>query len=145
MMMTVVGSDATEDATDEARKAAEHGGVTDRLIERIVGRFGGHTGVQALFGEPIERGGSTVVPVGRLRWLAGAGSGSAPIPGGDRSGDGSGGGGLAVADPVGYIEIGPSGVRFRPIVGLPPNPLAILAIGLSIALVLRAVARLLKR
>ena len=133
------------DALDAARRAAEQAGLTDRLIERIVERFGGQTGVQALFGQPVERGQSTVVPVGRVRWLFGAGSGSAPIPGADRSGDGSGGGGAAVADPVGFIEMGPSGVRFRPIVGLPPNPLAILAIGLSITLVLRAVARLVKR
>jgi uncharacterized spore protein YtfJ len=140
-MMELEGSDAM----DEARDAAEHGGLTDRLIARLVERFGGRTGVQALFGEPVERGQSTIVPVGRMRWLVGAGSGSASIPGGDGSGDGSGAGGAAVADPVGYIEMGPSGVRFRPIVGLPPNPLAILAIGLSITLVLRGLARLIKR
>ena len=140
-MMELEGSDAM----DEARDAAEHGGLTDRLIERLVERFGGRTGVQALFGEPVERGESTIVPVGRMRWLVGAGSGGASIPGGDGSGEGSGAGGAAIADPVGYIEMGPSGVKFRPIVGLPPNPLAILAIGLSLTLVLRAVARLIKR
>lgn len=140
-MMELEGSGAM----DEARKAAEQVSLTDRLIERIVDRFGGRVGVQALFGEPVERGESTLVPVGRLRWLFGAGTGSASIPGGDGSGDGSGGGGAAIADPVGYIEMGPSGIRFRPIVGLPPNPLTILAIGLSITLVLRSIARLVKR
>jgi uncharacterized spore protein YtfJ len=133
------------DAMGEARDAAERGGLTDRIIAHLVERFGGRTGVSSLFGEPIERGESTIVPVGRMRWLVGAGSGSASVPGTDGSSDGSGGGGAAIADPIGYIEMGPDGVRFRRIVEIPPNPLAVLAIGIAAALVLRAVARLLKR
>jgi hypothetical protein len=46
---------------------------------------------------------------------------------------------------VGYLEMAPSGVRFRSIVGFPPNPLAILAFGLTAALILRGIARLLSR
>jgi hypothetical protein len=88
----------------------------------------------------------TVITVGRLRWAFGAGAGSSPVPGAaDKVGSGSGGGGLAIADPVGYLEIGSSGVRFRSIVGFPPNPLAILAFGLTAALILRGLARLLGR
>jgi uncharacterized spore protein YtfJ len=104
--------------------------------------------VKALFGEPVEQDGTTLIPVGRVRWFFGAGSGSAAIPGGQDQkggGDGSGAGGGVIADPIGYLEIGPSGVRFRRIVEFPPNPLAVLAVGLSIALVVRAVAKLLTR
>jgi uncharacterized spore protein YtfJ len=135
------------EAMDEARQAAQKEGPTDRLVEQLVERIGGRTGVQAIFGEPVERDGMTVVPVGRVRWAVGAGAGSGPDAAGGREamGSGSGGGGGAIADPVGYIELGSAGVRFRPIVGLPPNPLAILAVGLALTLVLRAVARLLGR
>jgi uncharacterized spore protein YtfJ len=132
---------------DEARRAAEQETRTDRLLEQLVERIGGRTGVQTLFGEPVERNGITVVPVARVRWGIGAGSGTGPTSDDepDMTGSGSGGGGGAIADPVGYIEISASEARFRPIVGLPPNPLAILAIGLAISLVLRGLARLLGR
>jgi uncharacterized spore protein YtfJ len=139
-------NDNTE-AMNEARRAAATETRTDRLLEQLVERIGGRTGVQTLFGEPIERNGTTVVPVARVRWGIGAGAGSMSgvDEGTDATGSGSGGGGGAVADPVGYIELDAAGVRFRPIVGLPPNPLAILAFGLALTLVLRAVARLLGR
>jgi uncharacterized spore protein YtfJ len=132
---------------DEARREAEKETRTDRLLDQLVERVGGRTSVQTLFGEPVERNGLTVVPVARVRWGIGAGAGTGPMSdaASDQTGSGSGGGGGAIADPVGYIEINGSVARFRPIVGLPPNPLAILALGLSLALVLRALARLLGR
>ena len=132
------------EATDEARAAAE-GSATDRLIERLIERIGGHSGAQAAFGEPIERGGLTVVPVARLRWFFGVGAGTGPAMGsaGGPMGEGSGGGGGVLADPVGYLEIGPSGATYRPIVDPYPRPVFLLAAGVTTALVLRALARLL--
>jgi hypothetical protein len=138
--------DVSSQARDEAQQAAEKERSTDRLIQMLVDRIGGRTGVQSLFGEPVERDGITVVPVGRLRWAFGAGGGSGPMSDdSEQAGSGSGAGGLAIADPVGYLEIGPTGATFRAIVGFPPNPLAILAIGLAVALVLRGVVRLIGR
>ena len=64
---------------DEARKAAE-GSAADRLLERIVERLGGRSGVRAAFGEPVERGDLTVVPVARVRWAFGAGEGAQTTP-----------------------------------------------------------------
>jgi uncharacterized spore protein YtfJ len=135
------------EAMDEARQAAEHGGPTDRLVRLVLGRLGGRIGVKALFGDPVERGDVTVIPVGRLRWFFGAGSGSGPgsQEDADATGEGSGAGGGAIGDPVGYLEIGPSGVRFRRIVEFPPNPLMVLAVGVSAALILRNAARLVGR
>lgn len=131
-------------AMDEAGQAAEGSG-TDRLLERLADRIGAHSGVQAAFGEPISRGELTVVPVARTRWLFGGGTGS----GGDRAseggyGSGSGGGGRVVADPVGYVEIGPSGATFRPIIEPYPRPLFLLACGVTAAIVIRALARLIR-
>ena len=59
-------------------------------------------------------------------------------------GNGSGGGGGVAADAVGYLEIGPDGVAFRPIRDPYPSPLFLLVCGLTAAIVLRAVARLIR-
>jgi hypothetical protein len=133
------------EAMEEARRAVE-GGATDRLLAQLADRIGGRSGVQAAFGQPIERGEVTVVPVARLRWFFGAGAGSGPVKGTEEGalGAGSGGGGAAVDDPVGYLEIGPSGAGFRPISVPYPSPLFLLAAGVAAALVLRALARVVR-
>jgi len=150
-----------EDATiDEARKAAG-GSSIDGFVERIAERVGAKANVRAVFGDPIERGEITVIPVARVRWAFGGGAGRGPIavgPGIDaagtstksgtdegRSGAGTGGGGGATADPIGYLEIGPDGVSFNPI-GVPmPSPGFLLASGIGAAIVLRAIGRLIRR
>lgn len=142
-----MGSQAPDQASEGARKRAERDRPLDRLIETLVERFGGRTGVHTVYGDPVERDQVTVIPVARVRWVvgAGAGSGGAPAAGGAAAeGEGAGGGGGIIGDPVGYIEIRSTGATFAPIRGV-PNPLAILALGVSVALVLRAAARLLGR
>jgi uncharacterized spore protein YtfJ len=131
---------------DDARRVADSDRLIDRLIEALVERFGGRTGVQTVFGDPVERDQVTVIPVARVRWIVGAGAGSGGAPGskGAAEGEGAGGGGGVVGDPVGYIEIRASGATFVPVRGV-PNPLAILAIGVSVGIVVRALARLLGR
>ena len=56
----------------------------------------------------------------------------------------SGGGGGAGVTPVGFLEIGPSGALFRPIAEPYPSPAFMLAAGLSLAIVLRGLARLVR-
>jgi sporulation protein YtfJ len=132
-------------ATDDAQLAAE-GRLADRFMERLVDRIGGRAGVQAAFGEPIERDGLTVIPVARVRWGFGGGAGSVgdmvQAPG---SGSGSGGGGGVAVDAIGYLEIGPGGATFQPIVQPHPSPFFLLASGVAAAIVLRALARLVRR
>ena len=48
-------------------------------------------------------------------------------------------------DPVGYLEIGQEGATFRPIREPSPSPLFLLASGMTAAIVLRALARLVHR
>ena len=103
---------------DEARQAAE-GGPAQQFVERIAERIGAQASVKAVFGEPVDRGDLTVIPVGRVRWGFGGGAGD----GGGSDGSGSGGGGGVAAEPIGFIEIGPSGAAFRPIVSPYPSPL----------------------
>jgi uncharacterized spore protein YtfJ len=128
---------------DEARKEAE-GGPADSFMERLAERIGARASVTAVFGEPVERGDLTVIPVARVRWGFGGGTGS----GGDEagsSGEGSGGGGGVAADPVGFVEIGPDGATFRPIVPPYPSLLFLLVSGVTAAIILRALARVIHR
>jgi len=131
----------TAAAMEIARETAE-GGPVDRFLDRMAERIGGRASVKAVFGEPIERGDVTVVPVARVRWGFGGGSGSSE---GKDKASGSGGGGGVAADAVGYIEIRSGEATFRPIVSPYPNPTFLLAAGLTAAMVLGALAQLLRR
>jgi uncharacterized spore protein YtfJ len=135
----------TERAMEDGHRKAESGQV-DRLVERLIERIGGRTGVAAVFGEPVERSGVTIIPVARVRWFAGAGAGTGPLEddGPGAVAGGAGGGGGAMAGPVGYIEIGPSGASFKPIADAYPSPLFLLAAGVTAAMVLGGIRRLLR-
>lgn len=147
-----------ETAMDEARMAGS-GSSIDGFVERMAERVGGKASVRAVFGEPIERDGLTIIPVARVRWGFGGGAGRGPIAVGPGTGEGtserlidegisgagSGGGGGVAADPVGYLEIGPDGATFKPIISPMPSPGFMLAAGATAALVLRGLARLLRR
>ena len=130
-------------ARDEATHAAE-AGLAGQFLERLAERIGGHANVRAVFGEPIERGDLVVVPVARVRWGVGGGSGSGVSASGSDSGSGSGGGGGAAADPVGYLEIRPTGATFVPIAPPYPGQLFVLTAGLAAAFILRALARVVR-
>lgn len=151
-----------ESAMDEARTAGE-GSPIDGFVERLAERIGAKVNVKTVFGEPVERDGITVIPVAKVRWGFGGGAGTGPVgvgPGlaGDDAGTadqsagasarqstGQGGGGGATADPIGWLEIGPDGAVFKPIVPAMPSPGFLLAAGAAAALMLRALARLLRR
>ena len=146
-------------ALEQAQKAARS--PIDGFVERMAERVGGKASVKAVFGDPIERNGITIVPVARVRWGFGGGAGRGPIavgpavandaPTGDTkidagiSGAGTGGGGGVTADPIGYLEIGPDGATFKPITSPMPGPGFLLAAGAAAALMLRGIARLLRR
>jgi uncharacterized spore protein YtfJ len=129
-----------ESAEETARRATTDGPI-DWSLERLAELVGAKANVSAVFGEPIRKGDLTVVPVARVRWGVGGGSGkSDAAPDGPSSG--SGGGGGAVADPVGYLEITGEGATFRPIRAPYPSPAFVLAAALSAAIVIRAISRL---
>jgi len=135
---------AISEAMDDVRQAVE-GGAAEGFLERLAATVGARASVAAVFGDPVERGELTVIPVARVRWGVGGGAGvageaaSAPA-----SGSGSGGGGGVTADPVGYLAIGPAGVSFQSISVAYPSPLFVLAGSIGLAVVLRALARLVR-
>jgi uncharacterized spore protein YtfJ len=146
-------------ALEQAQKAARSS--IDGFVERMAERVGAKASVKAVFGDPIERNGITIVPVARVRWGFGGGAGRGPVavgPGaangastGDTtidegiSGAGTGGGGGVAADPIGYLEIGPDGATFKPITSQMPSAGFMLAAGAAGALVVRAIGRLIRR
>lgn len=112
------------------------------FLEQIAEQLGSHASSSAVFGEPVERDGVTVVPVARVRYLFGGGSGEGP----SGEGAGSGGGGAAMAEPVGYIRLANGKARWHAII--PPETMAramvtaALGLGLGAFLVLRGIGSL---
>ena len=92
-------------ARDEARESIEKGDFISDLAERI----GSAAGVNAVFGEPVERDGVTVIPVAGASWGFGGGGGV------EDEEEGRGGGGGASVGPRGFIEIEGGRARYRPI------------------------------
>jgi uncharacterized spore protein YtfJ len=132
-----------DQAIDEAVEAAG-AKPADRLIERLAELIGAKAGVRAVFGEPVQQGGVTVIPIARVRWGFGGGGGRSDAASNGLA-SGSGGGGGVAADPIGYVEIGSEGATFRPIREPYPSPAFLIASGLTAAIVIRALARLIRR
>jgi uncharacterized spore protein YtfJ len=133
------------EAMDQARGAAPE--PMDKILDRLGERIGSQASVKAVFGEPTERADVTVIPVARVRWGIGGGSGSGPMRGRQTNGEtgsGSGAGGGAMSEPMGYLQVRPTGAVYVPLASPYLNPALVLAIGISVGVVIRAVARLLR-
>lgn len=124
-------------AKGKASREAE-GGVAG-LLASLAERIGSRAGVSAVFGEPVEKDGRTVITVAQSMWGSGAGSGMS-----EEDGFGSGGGGGAVSRPVGYIELTGQGAVFVPLQKAWQDPKLIIAWALAIWLVGRALDRILR-
>ena len=97
----------------EAQAAAS--GRGDDIVERLASKLGMHAGASAVFGDPVEREGVTVIPVAKVRWGFGGGGGRGIQEGSENGevGEGSGGGGGVMASPLGFIEIREGRAEFR--------------------------------
>jgi uncharacterized spore protein YtfJ len=128
------------DPEEQARREAQQAAADERL-SKIGEMLGGSATARAVFGDPVERDGITVIPVARVRYGFGGGSGGGGgrrrkrDEGGDEDQFGSGVGGGVDAAPLGYIEIHDGQARFTRIRDLPrmlamlAGPLAALAFG----------------
>lgn len=112
-----------------AVQAQERAELVNALLERIGETVGQRAQVSTIFGEPVEREGVTVIPVGRARFGFGGGGGSGSREGDEGSG-GGGGGGVAVG-PIGYIELHEGRADFKRI--LTPTDLLALVTAASFA------------
>lgn len=85
-------------------------GVSDRIIERLRGAVT----IDRVYGDPIERDGTTVIPVASMRMGGGGGGGRDE----QTSGSGEGGGFGAVARPTGAYIIKEGSVSWKPALDL---------------------------
>lgn len=126
-----------QEAFEEAEEMASK--VPD-LLAQITDRLGASAGASAVFGEPAEQGGRTVIPVAQAIIGTGAGGGG----GAEAEGSGIGGGGGAVTRPMGYIEVTAQQASFVPLAPPWADPKLIFAYTLMALVVLRTLVRLLR-
>jgi uncharacterized spore protein YtfJ len=101
----------TEDTADTSAVEAETENEKRKpsFIERVAERMGAQASAKAVYADPVERDGVTVIPVAKVRWGFGGGSGRKQ---GKR---GKGGGGGLQAAPLGFIELKAGEAQFKPI------------------------------
>jgi uncharacterized spore protein YtfJ len=92
--------------------------------------------VRRVFGEPIERDGSLVIPVARVYGMGGGGGGSAP-----EQGSGSGAGLGFRASPAGVYVVRDGDVTWRPAVDVTRIALGGQLVAVVLLLTLRSLAR----
>ena len=116
----------------------------ENFIERVASVLGQNASVKKVFGEPIQSGEKTIIPVARVAYGFGGGYGKgkkkkskakeedeksgAETPGGEGAG---GGGGLNVTA-TGIYEITPTSTRF-----IPANPAKKILVGIVIGYCLK--------
>jgi uncharacterized spore protein YtfJ len=100
----------------EIRQQAEASatGPAAEILERLAAKLGSQASVSAVFGDPVDREGITIIPVARVGFGYGGGGGN-----GRRHSEiaqsGGGGGGVSLAAPAGYIKIQDGNAQFTPI------------------------------
>lgn len=102
--------DGPESAVLEDLTSA-HASVT--LLERLADKLGGRASVAAVHGDPAVGQGVTIIPVARIGFAFGGGTGREVNT--SRIGEGGGGGGGAGAQPLGFIEIRNGIATYKPI------------------------------
>lgn len=105
--------------------------ATEDMVARLAQRLGATAEAKAVFGEPVERSGVTVVPVARARWGIGGGAGK------DKKGEatGTGVGGGVQTSPVGYIQVDEAGASYHRINDPLRYLLALLVLPFAVGLV----------
>lgn len=110
------------------------------FIERLSEKVSRAASAKTVYGAPVERDGITVIPVAKVRYGFGGGSGRKHA-----GEEGSGGGGGAYARPVGYIEIKNDGAQYHRIRD-PSAMVPIIAVGGLVGIAaLRILVRVLRR
>jgi len=122
-----------DNGTEQATKPRKRS-----FVERVAERMGMQASAKAVYAEAVERDGVTVIPVAKVRWGFGGGTGRKQ---GKR---GKGGGGGLHAAPLGYIEIKEGQTEFKPI----RDPMSLVPLmamgGLAGWIVLRSLRKLIR-
>jgi uncharacterized spore protein YtfJ len=89
-----------------------------QIFQSFTERLQTSASVNAVYGEPIEAHGRTVIPVAKVSFGFGGGFGAGGANQETRNGpggEGGGGGGGATVQPLGVVEISESGTRYIPV------------------------------
>lgn len=92
-------------------------GKVNSQVDEMLGRMN----TKAVFGEPIQQGDTTLIPVASVFYGFASGQGwgrgkdeNAPADAPMGEGGGAGGGGGGVARPLGFVRIGQDGAKWEP-------------------------------
>jgi uncharacterized spore protein YtfJ len=118
--------------------------MSNHTVEQVLTGMAETARADAVFGEPVERGDSIVIPCSEV--FVGMGFGMGMGGGGDQqqghgSGGGAGAGGTSRGRPIAAIIISPEGVRVEPIVDVTKVVLASLTTGAFMLLWLARLGR----
>jgi uncharacterized spore protein YtfJ len=100
--------------------------ANENFIEKLAAQLGQSASVKNVYGEPIQAGDKTIVPVAQIAYGFGGGYGhgknkmkqqTEPAETNQGVGEGAGGGGGIMAKPKGVYEITPTSTRFIPASG----------------------------
>lgn len=109
--------------------------IPKQAIEQVMSQLVASSSVNAVFGAPIERAGTVVIPCAEVALGMGMGTGSGPVDAqGNSTGGGGGGGGGSRGRPIAAIVISSDGVRVEPIMDMTKIALAGLSTGAFILL-----------
>lgn len=108
------------------------------FIERLGETVQLHASARQVYGDPVERDGTTVIPVARVQWGFGGGGIGRGVA------ERGGGGGGARAYPVGFIHLRDGVAEFRPIHD-PMGSMTLGAVGAAGLIVGLLLAKLLRR
>jgi uncharacterized spore protein YtfJ len=89
-------------------------------VQEAIHSMVSQSSARTVYGEPITAEGKTIVPIAKVRYGFGGGSGK-------KAGEEPGEGGGAAARPIGYIEVSGEGTRFVPIIDLQSMVIAMAA------------------
>ncbi len=99
--------------------------AAEQSVEKVMSRLFDTARVDAVFGQPVERGNATVITCSEVSVGFGFGSGGGPVnEKGNQVGGGAGAGGGARGRPIAAIVITQDGVRVEPIMDLTKVALA---------------------
>ncbi len=81
--------------------------MDESLLERIAHLINTHADARQVYGEPVERDGTTIIPVAKVQWGFGGGAMGQGLH------ERGGGGGGVRATPAGFIQIRNGEAEFR--------------------------------
>jgi len=102
---------------EQSKQSSQH--VVADSVGQVLGQLANSARVDAVFGQPIERDGTIIVPCAEIAVGLGMGTGSGPMDEhGRATGSGGGGGGGSRGRPIAVIIVSREGVRVEPVLDL---------------------------